>query len=148
MIRQFYCAEPLQYIGQEAVKRDVENLQAALAATQAQPSEAFMASVTPGVIEHWLKNEHYRDDETYLVAIADVMREEYLAIVEGGFTLQIDDPDVADGWQMYPEMTVGQYRDYAELRVAALNHALRGIPRDKVRIHVCWGSFQIGRAHV
>jgi 5-methyltetrahydropteroyltriglutamate--homocysteine methyltransferase len=141
MIRQFYCDEPLRYVGQDAVQRDVANLKAALDTNKATPAEAFLASVTPGVIEHWLKNEHYKDDETYLYAIADVMREEYLAIVNAGFTLQIDDPDVADGWQMYPGMTVPQYREYAELRIAALNHALRGIPKEKVRIHVCWGSF-------
>ena len=141
MVRQFYCAEALAYVGQEAVKRDIANLKAALQTTKGAPAEAFLASVTPGVIEHWLKNEHYKDDETYLYAIADVMRQEYEAIVQAGFTLQIDDPDVADGWQMYPKMTVPQYREYAELRVAALNHALRNIPRDKVRIHVCWGSF-------
>jgi 5-methyltetrahydropteroyltriglutamate--homocysteine methyltransferase len=139
MVRQFYCAEPLKFVGQEAVRRDVANLKAALEGKQ--PAEAFLASVTPGVIEHWLKNEHYKDDEAYLFAIADVMREEYLAIIEGGFTLQVDNPDVADGWQMFPDMTVPQYRDYAELRIAALNHALRGIPREKVRVHVCWGSF-------
>jgi len=69
------------------------------------------------------------------------MREEYKAIVDAGFLLQIDDPDLPDGWQMYPEMSVAQYRKYATVRVDALNHALRGIPRERIRLHVCWGSF-------
>ena len=137
VIRQYFCVEPLRYVGQAAVRRDVENLKAARGAAP----EAFLASVTPGVIEHWLVNEHYGTQEEFLYAIADVMREEYLAIVDGGFLLQIDDPDVADGWQMYPDMTVPEYRKYAQVRIEALNHALRGIPKDKVRIHVCWGSF-------
>jgi 5-methyltetrahydropteroyltriglutamate--homocysteine methyltransferase len=136
VIRQYYCVEPLKYVGHDAVKRDIENLRAAQGG-----AGAFLASVTPGVIEHWLANEHYRSAEEYLYAVADVMREEYLAIVNAGFVLQIDDPDVADGWQMYPDMTVPEYRKYAQVRVEALNHALRGIPKEKVRIHVCWGSF-------
>jgi 5-methyltetrahydropteroyltriglutamate--homocysteine methyltransferase len=61
--------------------------------------------------------------------------------VDAGFLLQIDDPDLPDGWQMYPDMSIADYRRHAELRVDALNHALRGIPREKVRLHVCWGSF-------
>jgi 5-methyltetrahydropteroyltriglutamate--homocysteine methyltransferase len=69
------------------------------------------------------------------------MREEYKAIVDAGFRLQIDDPDMPDGWLMYPDMTVAEYRKYARLRAAALNHALRDIPREKIRLHVCWGSF-------
>jgi 5-methyltetrahydropteroyltriglutamate--homocysteine methyltransferase len=138
-IRQYLCVEPLRFVGSDAVKRDIANLKAALGGSSI--AEAFLPSVTPGVIEHWLSNEHYRSAEEFLYAIADVMREEYLAIVDAGFLLQIDDPDVADGWQMYPDMSVLEYRKYAELRVAALNHALRGIPREKVRIHVCWGSF-------
>jgi 5-methyltetrahydropteroyltriglutamate--homocysteine methyltransferase len=76
-----------------------------------------------------------------LHGIADAMREEYRAIVEAGFLLQIDDPDLPDGWQMYPDMSVAEYRHYAELRVEALNYALSGIPREKIRLHVCWGSF-------
>jgi 5-methyltetrahydropteroyltriglutamate--homocysteine methyltransferase len=68
------------------------------------------------------------------------MREEYLAITEAGLILQLDDPDLPDGWQMYPEMSVAEYRDYASLRVEAICHALRGIPEEQVRLHVCWGS--------
>jgi 5-methyltetrahydropteroyltriglutamate--homocysteine methyltransferase len=138
-IRQYFCVEPLRYLGMALVKRDIANLEAALEGKGAR--EAFLPSVTPGVIEHWLVNEHYPSQEAFLFAIAEAMREEYLAIAGAGFVLQLDDPDVADGWQMYPDMTVAEYRKYATLRVEALNPALRGIPREQIRIHVCWGSF-------
>lgn len=138
-IRHYVCTGPLRYVGAEATRRDIANFKAALAGTA--PGETFLPAVTPGVIEHWLHNEHYATQEEFLAAIAEVMREEYLAIVEAGFLLQIDDPDAADGWQMYPDMTVEEYRRYAALRIEVLNHALRGIPREKVKIHVCWGSF-------
>ncbi len=86
-------------------------------------------------------NEHYRTQEEFVYAIADVMHEEYQAIADSGLLLQIDDPDMFDSWQLYPDQTVAEYRKYAEMRVEALNHALRGIPKDRVRLHVCWGSY-------
>ncbi|MGH8701139.1 MAG: hypothetical protein ACREVR_08215, partial [Burkholderiales bacterium] len=136
---QVLCVAPLTYVGHAALKDDLENFRAALRGVKA--AEAFMSANTPGTIEHWLRNEHYPDEEAFVYAIAEAMREEYRAIVDAGFLLQIDDPDLPDGWQMYPEMSVAQYRTYATMRVDALNHALRGIPRDKIRLHVCWGSF-------
>jgi hypothetical protein len=80
-------------------------------------------------------------DEAYLEAIAEAMGEEYRAIVDAGFLLQIDDPDLADAWQIHPHLSVPEYRQFAELRVEALNHALRDIPPERVRLHVCWGSY-------
>ncbi|HSL78776.1 MAG TPA: epoxyalkane--coenzyme M transferase, partial [Pseudolabrys sp.] len=77
----------------------------------------------------------------YLFAIANAMHEEYKAIVDAGFILQIDDPDLADAWQMHPEMNVAEYRKYQEIRIDALNHALRDVPTDRVRFHMCWGSY-------
>ena len=136
---QVFCVEPLKYVGQESLKEDLDNFRAALQGKNV--AEAFLPANTPGTIEHWLRNEHYPSEEAFVYAIADVMREEYRAIVDGGFMLQIDDPDLPDGWQMYPEMSVADYRKYATLRVEALNHALKGIPREMVRLHVCWGSF-------
>ena len=135
---QVFCTGPLKYIGHAALREDLDNFKAALSGVRA---EAFLPANTPGTIEHWLRNEYYANDEEFLYAIAEAMREEYLAIVAAGFLLQIDDPDLPDGWQMYPEMSVRDYRKYATLRVDALNHALRGIPREKIRLHVCWGSF-------
>src|SRR6202040_4042874 len=96
---------------------------------------------TPGTIEHWMGNEHYESDEAFLFAIAEAMDEEYNAIVDAGFLLQIDDPDLPDGWACLPKITVPEYRKYAALRIDALNHALRDIPKERVRLHVCWGSF-------
>lgn len=136
---QVYCVAPLKYVGHEALHEELATFKAALVGVPV--AEAFLPANTPGTIEHWLRNEHYPSDEAFLFGIADAMREEYRAIVDAGFLLQIDDPDLPDGWQMYPEMSVAEYRRYAELRVDALNHGLRDIPREKIRLHVCWGSF-------
>ena len=138
--RHAVCISPLKYVGHEALKVDLDNFRAALAGTKAA-GQAFLPANTPGTIEHWLRNEHYPSEEAFVEAIAEAMREEYQAIVAAGFLLQIDDPDLPDGWQMFPGMSVRDYRKYATLRVDAINHALRGIPREKVRLHVCWGSF-------
>jgi 5-methyltetrahydropteroyltriglutamate--homocysteine methyltransferase len=146
------CIGPLSYAGEARVKEDVENFKAALAGKRV--ADAYLPAVTPGTIEHWLTNEFYPNDEAFLFAIADALRPEYEAIVAAGFTLQIDDPDLPDGWQMYPDMSVADYRRYADLRIAALNHALANIPAEKVRLHVCWGSFHgphqgdIGLEHI
>jgi 5-methyltetrahydropteroyltriglutamate--homocysteine methyltransferase len=135
----FLCTAPLKYVGHAELQEDIANFKAALSGVKYD--EAYMPANTPGTIEHWLRNEYYPDMESYLEAIADCMREEYRAIVDAGFRLQIDDPDLPDGWLMYPDMSVAEYRKYARLRVDALNHALRDIPREKIRLHVCWGSF-------
>ncbi len=142
---QVFCVAPLKYVGHAALKDDLENFRAALRG--AKVPEAFLSANTPGTIEHWLRNEHYADEEAFVYAIAEAMREEYKAIVDAGFLLQIDDPDLPDGWQMYPGMSVAGYRRYATMRVDALNHALRGIPRESIRLHVCWGSFHGPHQH-
>jgi 5-methyltetrahydropteroyltriglutamate--homocysteine methyltransferase len=131
------CAEPLAYVGQEQARRDIAYLKEATAGLDVQP---YLPAVAPGTIEHWLYNEHYASDEALLFAIADAMREEYRLITAAGVLLQIDDPDLPDGWQMFPGMSVDEYRKYAELRVDALNHALQDIPTELIRLHVCWGS--------
>jgi 5-methyltetrahydropteroyltriglutamate--homocysteine methyltransferase len=134
-----FCNGPLKYIGHAAVQEEIETFKAALKDFTVE--EAFLPAVAPGTLEHWLKNDYYRNDEEYLFALADAMREEYDAIVKAGFLLQIDNPDLPDAWQIYPDMSVGEYRKYAELRVDALNHALRDIPPERVRFHTCWGSY-------
>ena len=133
------CTAPLRYIGQADLQRDIDNFRAALAG--ANVMGAYLPANTPGTIEHWIANEYYKSDEEFLFAIAEVMREEYRAIVDAGFLLQIDDPDLPDGWACLPDISLSEYRKYATLRVDALNHALQGIPKEKVRLHVCWGSF-------
>ena len=137
--RVFYCIEPLKYVGQAEVQADIDNFRAALHGVQV--SEAFLPAVAPGTMEHWMKNQYYPTAEAYLFAIADAMHEEYKAIVDTGFLLQVDDPDLADAWQMHPQMSTAEYRKYQELRIDALNHALRDLPEDRVRFHMCWGSY-------
>jgi 5-methyltetrahydropteroyltriglutamate--homocysteine methyltransferase len=128
---------PITYVGEETVRTDVANMKAAM---QGVDAEGFLPAVAPGTIEHWLYNQHYASDEEFLFALADAMHHEYKAITDAGLNLQIDDPDLPDGWQMFPEMSVEDYRKYAALRVEAINRALRGIPEQQVRLHVCWGS--------
>jgi 5-methyltetrahydropteroyltriglutamate--homocysteine methyltransferase len=133
----YFCTEPLTYIGQANVENDIANLQAACAGLAVEP---YLPAIAPGTVEHWLWNEYYPDEESFLFAIADALHHEYKAITDAGVLLQIDDPDLPDGWQMYPSMGVAEYHAYAELRVAAINRALEGIPEDRVRLHICWGS--------
>jgi 5-methyltetrahydropteroyltriglutamate--homocysteine methyltransferase len=135
--RPMFCVGPLEYAGQADLKFDIDNVLRAAKGLRVQP---FLTAIAPGTIEHWLWNEHYTSDEECLFAVADAMREEYKAITDAGILLQIDDPDLPDGWQMYPDMSVEAYRVYAGRRVDALNHALRGIAPEMVRLHVCWGS--------
>jgi hypothetical protein len=133
-----FCVGPIKYIGQDAYREDIANLKAALQGVSGV--EGYLPAVAPGTMEHWMYNEYYKTDEEFLFAIADAMAEEYKAITDAGFILQIDDPDLPDGWQMYPDMTVPEYRKYADLRVEALNQALKNVPRQLVRFHTCWGS--------
>ena len=128
---------PLTYVGQATVETDIANLKAAV---EGQDVDAFLPAIAPGTVEHWLHNQYYKTDEEYVFALADALHQEYQAITRAGLNLQIDDPDLPDGWQMFPEMSVADYRGYAELRVEAINHALRDVPEEQVRLHVCWGS--------
>jgi len=137
--KRFFCNEPLKYIGQADLQADIENFKAALQGVKVE--EAFLPAVAPGTIEHRMKNDFYPNDEAYLYAVADAMHEEYKAIADAGFILQIDDPDLADAWQINSQMSVPEYRKFAELRIEALNHALKGIPLERVRFHMCWGSY-------
>src|SRR5216683_1264740 len=130
---------PISYVGAATVQADIANLKAALSEVGADV-EAFLPAVAPGTVEHWLYNQHYKTDEEFLFALADALHHEYKAITDAGLNLQIDDPDLPDGWQMFPQMSVAEYRKYAELRVEAINHALRDVPTEQVRLHVCWGS--------
>ncbi len=132
------CAQPLTYVGHKAVQTDISNFKAALQGKQVE--QAYLPAVAPGSIEHWLKNEYYKSHEEFLYAISEAMREEYKAIVDAGFVLQIDDPDLADGWQAHPDHDLAAYRKEARLRTETLAHALRGLPEDRIVMHMCWGS--------
>ena len=137
--RVFFCTEPLKYIGHAAVQSDIDHFKAALQGVKCE--EAFLPAVAPGTMEHWMKDAYYPNDEAYVFAIAEAMREEYKAIVDAGFILQIDDPDLADAWQINSRMSVAEYRKYAEMRIDALNYALRDLPVERIRFHMCWGSY-------
>ena len=130
---------PVTYKGHAALQADISNLRAAV--DQSGAPEAFMTAVAPGSFGRE-QNRFYKTQEEFLFAIADAMRVEYRAIVDAGFVLQIDDPGMAENWDaMAPSVTIDQYREYARLCIAALNDALDGIPADRVRYHMCWGSW-------
>ena len=130
---------PVTYKGHAALQADIDNLRAAVDGNGA--AEGFMTAVAPGSFGRE-QNRYYRTQEEFLFAIADAMRVEYSAIVDAGFVLQIDDPGMAENWDaMDRSVTIQQYREYARLCIAALNRALDGIPPDRVRYHMCWGSW-------
>jgi len=135
------CVENLRFseTGRAELQRDIENFKAAL--EKAGAAYGFLPANTPGTVEHWLGNDYYKSNEEFVFAIADVMHEEYKAITDAGLLLQIDDPDLPDCWNCLPDMTVPEYLKYAAMRIEALNHALKDIPRERVRLHVCWGSY-------
>jgi 5-methyltetrahydropteroyltriglutamate--homocysteine methyltransferase len=130
---------PVSYIGQEALKADIENLKAAT--QDAGATEVFMTSVAPGSFGR-RQNRYYKTDEEFIFAVAEAMREEYKAIVDAGFVLQLDDPGLPDSWDMFnPEPALDDYKRYASVTIEALNHALSGLPEDRIRYHICWGSW-------
>src|SRR3989442_2898684 len=131
------CRGPIAYTGHKHVQADIESLRAALARTTAE--EAFIPAISPTSVEDWQTNAYYKTEQEYLFAIADAMHEEYKAIVDGGFLVQIDDPHLATHYVSHPELSVDEVRRWAAVRVEALNHALRGLPREKVRWHTCYG---------
>ena len=139
------CVGELHYVGQSELQKDLENFKAALAG--ATVAGAFLPANTPGTIEHWMANEHYRSDEAFLFAIAEAMREEYRAIVENGFLLQIDDPFLVTYYIMRPHLSIADCRKWAELRVAALNAATEGIPPERIRFHTCYSINMGPRVH-
>ena len=136
------CIAPVVYTGQAALQRDLADLRAATDA--AGIKEAFVTSIAVGSLEMFCRgqNAHYARAEDFLEAIADALAVEYRAIVDAGFVLQLDDPGLPDTWDMLdPHPTLEQYKSYALLRIEALNRALAGIPVDRVRYHICWGSW-------
>jgi 5-methyltetrahydropteroyltriglutamate--homocysteine methyltransferase len=139
------CVGPITYKGRALLQADLENLKAALAGVNL--AEVFVPAVSPSNVEEWNPNRHYRSDEEYLFAIAEAMREEYRAIVDAGFLLQIDDPRLVTYYILHPEASIAECRRWGRIRVEALNHALRGIPEDRVRFHTCYGINMGPRVH-
>ena len=135
------CNGPIDWKDRTAVQKDVTNFKAALAS--AKPVDAFMTAASPGVIAHFLKNDHYPSRDAYLARLADVMKEEYDAIHRAGFVLQIDCPDLAMGRHLaFPEVSNAEFLKIAAANIEALNHALRDIPADRMRLHLCWGNYE------
>jgi 5-methyltetrahydropteroyltriglutamate--homocysteine methyltransferase len=135
------CVRPIAYRGQASVRRDLDNLKAAAAAVKVE--EVFFTAVAPASVGYDAANEHYANEQDYVFAIADAMREEYLAVHQAGFVLQVDDAVLANMYDHLAAESPRRYREWAELRVDALNHALQGIPADRVRYHVCFGSWHV-----
>lgn len=133
------CVGPISYTGHAAIAADIANFKAALSASGV--TEGFMTSIGPASCAR-IGNEHYRSDDEFVFACAEAMREEYKAIIDAGLVLQIDDPAIAENFdQINPEPTAEEYRRFTMPKVEALNHALKGLPRDRVRFHLCWGSW-------
>ena len=142
---RWVCTGPIAYKGREALARDIANLKAALAGVPHE--EAFMPAVSPDQLAGWNRNEYYKTPEEFRVAIADALREEYRAIVDAGLVLQIDDPQLASHYTTHPELDIAQCRNWASATVEVLNHALAGIPAERVRYHTCYGINMGPRVH-
>ena len=142
---QWVCTGPITYKGQAALARDIDNLKLALA--QVPYEEAFMPAVSPAQLAGWNKNEYYKTEEEFRVVIADALREEYRAIIDAGLVLQIDDPQLASHYTTHPELDIAQCRNWANTTVELLNHALAGVPPERVRYHTCYGINMGPRVH-
>ncbi len=133
------CSGPVSWKDWPAAEADIARAKAATAGAKAE--ECFITSPSPGQIARYLKNKYYPSDEAYLFALADTMKREYQAVVDAGFVLQLDCPDLAmSRHTVYPDLSLEDYRKLIAKNVEALNHAVKDIPAERMRIHVCWGS--------
>src|SRR5205085_2844575 len=128
------CVAPVKYIGRKFLERDIANLKRAMG--EAGAKEGFMPAASP---LPFMANEHYKSDEEYFTAYGEAMREEYKAILDAGFYLQVDDPRMVSEWDSFKNMDLKQYRDWMQARIAHINHALRGLPAERIRYHTCYG---------
>ncbi|HEY0934414.1 MAG TPA: cobalamin-independent methionine synthase II family protein [Trebonia sp.] len=144
MLTQPVVTGPLRY-RPEAVQRDIANLKAALAADPGR--EAFLPTVAPASIVVALQDEYYGSEDDLLRALGDALRQEYRAVIDAGFILQVDDAWVPANWDRNPGYDRDSYRRYAAASIEVLNHALAGLPSDQVRYHLCWGSWHGPHAH-
>jgi 5-methyltetrahydropteroyltriglutamate--homocysteine methyltransferase len=135
------CTGPVRYRGHEAVQADIDNLKAAIKGLTYE--DIFMPAIASSYVASTFANEYYRTHEEYEQAVSDAIREEYKAIVDAGFILQIDDPRLVSYYMMYPELSVEDCRKWAAKRVEAINYSIRDIPQEKVRFHTCY-SIDVG----
>jgi 5-methyltetrahydropteroyltriglutamate--homocysteine methyltransferase len=135
------CVGPLRYKDRAPLERDLMHL--AAAAAKARPADVFMTAPSPGILTRFIINLHYASEDKYVEALAEVLRVEYQAIVNAGFVLQIDCPDLGSCRNnQYRDLTDDEFRKIAERNIAALNAATEGIPADKMRLHICWGNYE------
>jgi 5-methyltetrahydropteroyltriglutamate--homocysteine methyltransferase len=140
------CVGPLSYQGEAALATDIANLKAALEHVSIE--EAFMNASSPGIMARYMPNQYYPTQEAYLYALADSMQDEYEAVAGSGFLLQIDGPDLALGRHFRPQPAdVKEFRKEVALLVEVINHALRNIPADRMRLHLCWGNYESPHHH-
>ena len=139
------CTGPLHYVGYEDLQIDIDNLKLAL--ESAPDREGFITALSPTNIEAYFQNKYYKTQEEYLFAIADTMREEYKAITDAGFIVQIDDPRLITNYDRSPSVTIEENRRFIAQHVEAVNHALRGIPQDRIRFHTCYSTNMAPRVH-
>jgi 5-methyltetrahydropteroyltriglutamate--homocysteine methyltransferase len=140
------CVGPIEYQGEAAVAIDIANLKTAL--NMVSVEEAFMNASSPGIMAHYMPNKYYPSQEAYLYALADAMKKEYDAIAASGILLQIDCPDLALGRHFRAKpMEVAEFRKEIAVHVEVLNHALRDIPADRMRLHLCWGNYESPHHH-
>lgn len=131
---------PLAYTGMTELQHDIANLKAGLAAVKGV--QGFLPVVAPASALPNAKNEHYRDEESFLFGLAEALRTEYRAVIDAGLDLQVDDAFLPYSYEkLVPPMSLADYRKWAELRIDALNHALKGLPHERTRYHICWGSW-------
>jgi 5-methyltetrahydropteroyltriglutamate--homocysteine methyltransferase len=135
--KHFICAGPVTYRGEQQLATDLANLKTALNGLGV--AEAFVPATSVSSIEDWNRNAYYKTDEEYLFALAEAMGHEYRAIVDSGFLVQVDDPHLVTYYVCHPDKSMEECRKWIALRVDAINHALRGIPKDRVRFHTCYG---------
>ena len=135
------CISPIEYRDREPIQRAIANFQAALKETPAQ--EGFLTAVAPASTAYDGLNEYYKTEKEYIFALAEALRQEYLEIHNAGLLLQVDDAVLANMYDHLVQQSPERYREWAQLRIDALNHALRGIPEDRVRYHVCFGSWHV-----
>jgi 5-methyltetrahydropteroyltriglutamate--homocysteine methyltransferase len=142
----YVCTAPITYTGREALQREIETLRNALSGID--PGDAFLTSTAPASIEAGRLNEYYKSDEEYVYAIAEALRVEYETIAAAGFVVQVDDAWLAALWdRIGVHMGLTAYKKFCMMRVEALNHALRNVPVEQVRYHLCWGSWHGPHAH-
>jgi 5-methyltetrahydropteroyltriglutamate--homocysteine methyltransferase len=140
-IPQPACTGPIAWRDKDAVQQDIANLKAAVEARPVE--EVFMTAASPGVIANFLPNEYYPTEEAYLYALAEVMKEEYQAIVQAGLLLQVDCPDLAmTRVSQFGHLSVDEFKDVVALHVDVLNSALDGLPPERLRLHLCWGNYE------